>query len=98
MAWTGVYSCKAQMAWNITRNEQSAETKRWQGAGETGERRFFFFFLKNSSVLQPSWLEKDQERGRNVFAMQSGQIVLREPAGAVRRSAGAEANQDHLNT
>lgn len=39
--WLGlVYSCKAQMAWNITRNERSAETKRWQGAGETGEKKF----------------------------------------------------------
>lgn len=35
--WLGaVHSCKAQMAWNITRNERSAETQRQR---EVAERR-----------------------------------------------------------
>lgn len=57
--WLGpVFSCKAQMAWNITRNERSAETERererWRGARE------------RNSMLRPGLLEKDRstETGR----------------------------------
>lgn len=65
--WLGAaYSCKGQMAWNIKRNEQSAETARGRVGGEEerGQRNI-------SSMLQPGLLEKrqknrDRERDRGL--------------------------------
>ncbi len=80
------------MAWNITRNERSAETER--GVAERGRKNI-------SSMLQPGLLEKDRKKGGKEmgkrFAMQCRQTGLRETAGAVRRPAGAGQHSAAFN-
>ena len=82
-----------QMAWNITRNERSAETERetererWRGARE------------RNSVLRPGLLEKDRstETGREKwdrgFAMQCRQAGLQETAGSRQKASRSRAAQ-----
>lgn len=87
--WLGtVFSGKAQMAWNITRNERSAETERerWQGARE------------RSSMLRPGLLEEDRstetgrekgEMGQRFVRCSADRLAFGRQRGAVRRPAGA---------
>ena len=87
--WLGtVFSGKAQMAWNITRNERSAETERerWQGARE------------RCSMLRPGLLEEDRstetgrekgEMGQRFVRCSADRLAFGRQRGAVRRPAGA---------
>lgn len=81
---------KAQMAWDITRNERSAETER--GVAESEEERGQKDRKFNAATGLAEEGQKKQRQGREMgqrFAMQCRQTGLRETAGAVRRPAGA---------
>lgn len=91
--WLGpVFSCKAQMAWNITRNERSAETERERGGGEQekGIQCCDQACWRKTEVQRQGERRGKWDRG---FAMQCRQAGLQETAGGRQKASRSQAAQ-----